>query len=109
MKVVLDVNGDALYMSREPIPTLRYKQAGQHWRQIGLIAFRRDFLLHLMTLPPSSLERAESVDMNRAIENGYKVRMVPMTQLTYAVDTPGDLTRVETLMAVDPLFAEYRR
>ena len=109
VKVVLDAKGNALYMSRESIPTSRYGLAGQHWRQIGLIAFRRDFLLRLMSLPPTPLERAESVDMMRAIEHGFPVRMVPMREVTYAVDNPADIPRVEALMREDALFAEYRR
>jgi len=107
VKVVCDARGDALYMSREPLPTFRYKAAGPRWRQLGLIAFRREFLVRLMALPSTPLERAESVDMLRALEHGFPVRMVPTRHLTYAVDAPGDIARVEALMKDDPLLARY--
>jgi 3-deoxy-manno-octulosonate cytidylyltransferase (CMP-KDO synthetase) len=109
VKVVLDAHGNAIYMSREAIPTSRYGLAGRRWRQIGLIAFRRRFLLDLMALAPTPLERAESVDMMRAIEHGFRVRMVPTADLTYAVDSPPDIPRVEALMRTDPLYAAYAR
>jgi 3-deoxy-manno-octulosonate cytidylyltransferase (CMP-KDO synthetase) len=107
VKVVCDARGDALYMSREPLPTFRYKAAGPRWRQLGLIAFRREFLVRLMAMPSTPLERAESVDMLRALEHGFPVRMVPTSHVTYAVDAPGDVARVESLMQADPLLARY--
>jgi 3-deoxy-manno-octulosonate cytidylyltransferase (CMP-KDO synthetase) len=107
VKVVCDARGDALYMSREPLPTFRYKAPGPRWRQLGLIAFRREFLVRLMALPSTPLERAESVDMLRALEHGFPVRMVPTRHVTYAVDAPGDIARVEALMKDDPLLARY--
>jgi len=75
--------------------------------QIGLIAFRRDFLIHLMSLPPTPLERTESVDMLRAVEYGFPVRMIATRYATHPVDTAGDLARVETLMRGDPLVPTY--
>lgn len=107
VKVVCDVRGNALYMSREPLPTFRYHASGPRWRQLGLIAFRRAFLVRLMALPSTPLERAESVDMLRAIEHGFPVRMVPTRHVTYAVDNPSDVARVEALMKDDPLLAAY--
>jgi 3-deoxy-manno-octulosonate cytidylyltransferase (CMP-KDO synthetase) len=107
VKVVCDARGDALYMSREPLPTFRYKAAAPRWRQLGLIAFRREFLVRLMAMPSTPLERAESVDMLRALEHGFPVRMVATNHVTYAVDAPGDVARVEALMKNDPLLARY--
>jgi 3-deoxy-manno-octulosonate cytidylyltransferase (CMP-KDO synthetase) len=107
VKVVCDARGDALYMSREPLPTFRYKAPPPRWRQLGLIAFRREFLVRLMAMPSTPLERAESVDMLRALEYGFPVRMVATSHVTYAVDTPGDVARVEALMKNDPLLAAY--
>jgi 3-deoxy-manno-octulosonate cytidylyltransferase (CMP-KDO synthetase) len=107
VKVVCDLAWNALYMSREPLPTFRYDARGPRWRQLGLIAFRRDFLLELMALPPTPLERAESVDMLRALEHGFPVRMVPTRHVTYAVDTPADVPRVEALLKGDELLSRY--
>jgi len=107
IKVVCDLSGNALYMSRTPIPPVPLHTTGRWWRQIGIIAFRRDFLLRLTSLPPTPLERAESIDMLRAIERGFSVRMVPTRHVTYPVDTPEDLVKVERLMQRDPLVATY--
>lgn len=59
------------------------------------------------TLPSTPLEQAESVDMMRAIEHGYRVKMVVSPYVTYAVDTPEDLACVENMMAHDELLTQY--
>ncbi|GAI92654.1 unnamed protein product, partial [marine sediment metagenome] len=89
VKVVVDTNNYALYFSREPIPS-RKKAAGQipMLKQVPLIPFRRDFLSKFTRLEPTPLEKIESVDMLRAIEHGYKVKMVLTNFETYGVDTP---------------------
>jgi 3-deoxy-manno-octulosonate cytidylyltransferase (CMP-KDO synthetase) len=109
IKVVIGGAGDALYFSREPIPTRARLSFGQLkcWKQVCVIPFRRDFLLEFARLAPTPLEVAESIDMMRAIEHGYKVRMVPTAYETYAVDTPADLERVEALLASDSLTRAY--
>jgi 3-deoxy-manno-octulosonate cytidylyltransferase (CMP-KDO synthetase) len=107
IKVVCDAAGRALYMSREPLPSARRAPPGRRWRQIGVIAFRKAFLLSLMAQPPTPLERAESIDMLRALEYGYRVRMVPTAHRTHPVDTPEDLARVARLMREDPWLARY--
>jgi 3-deoxy-manno-octulosonate cytidylyltransferase (CMP-KDO synthetase) len=108
VKVVCNQRGEALYMSREPIPTTHYLGFEiPRWKQLGLIAFTKDFLLTFAQLAPTPLERAESVDMMRAIEHGYRVKMVVSPYVTYAVDTPEDLARVEMMMANDELLKQY--
>jgi len=67
-------------------------------KQICVIPFKRKFLLEYTKLPPTPLEIAESVDMNRVLEHGMKVKMVPTKHKTYAVDTKEDLNKVEKLM-----------
>lgn len=109
IKVVCDASWNALYMSREPIPTPRRGGVRTWWRQIGIIAFRRPFLLELMALPPTPLERVESVDMLRAVEHGFQVRMVPTRHSTHPVDAPADVALVETLMQEDPVMERYTR
>ena len=95
IKVVCDLQGNALYFSREPIPT-RHRQAGSaRSKQICIIPFRRDFLLEYTRLAPTPLEVAESVDMMRILEHGLKVRMVATKHQTQSVDTPEDLKLVE--------------
>ena len=109
VKVVVAQNGDALYFSREPIPS--WKKGAQSLpmkKQICIIPFRRDYLLKFNSLPQTPLEIAESVDMLRVLESGGKVRMVPTAVESYSVDTPEDLNEVETAMRHDPLMAQYR-
>jgi len=98
IKVVCDLGGNALYLSREPIPTRSKTQAVQMGKQVCVIPFRRDFLLLYTSLAPTPLEIAESVDMLRVLEHGLRLRMVPTEFDTHAVDTPADLALVEQLM-----------
>src|SRR3989449_10059108 len=74
--------------------------------QLGMIAFRRDFLRTFSALSPTPLEQAESVDMLRAIEHGYRVRMVLSPHESFGVDTPEDLRVAEGRLARDPLAVE---
>lgn len=98
IKVVCDLQGNALYFSREPIPT-RSKVAEIPMRkQVCVIPFRREFLLEYTRMAPTPLEIAESVDMMRVLEHGMNVRMAPTKYDTYSVDTPADLQKVEALM-----------
>ncbi len=98
IKVVCDLNLNALYFSREPIPTRSKIGNVPMGKQVCIIPFRRDYLLKYTSLAPTPLEIAESVDMMRVLEHGDKIRMVPTKHGTYAVDTPSDLVRVEALM-----------
>jgi len=96
-KIVLDDEGNGLYFSRAPIPYYM-KGAGGYLRHIGLYAFRRDFLFTFAGLPPGPLEKVESLEMLRAIEYGYKIRVVVGNFTSIGVDTPEDIERVEKLL-----------
>ena len=98
IKVVCDLNGNALYFSREPIPCCSRAIKVHLQKQICVIPFRRDFLLKYNQLSPTPLEIAESVDMNRVLEHGYQVRMIKTKHQTFSVDTPEDLKKVEMRM-----------
>jgi 3-deoxy-manno-octulosonate cytidylyltransferase (CMP-KDO synthetase) len=101
IKVVCDIESNAIYFSREPIPTRgKIKQISMK-KQICIIPFKRDFLLKYTSLDPTPLEIAESIDMMRVIEHGFKVKMIPTSHQTYAVDTKEDLLRVQHLMKAD--------
>jgi 3-deoxy-manno-octulosonate cytidylyltransferase (CMP-KDO synthetase) len=99
VKVVCDPAGDALYFSRAPIPYFRSVPSDvvllQH---VGLYAYRRGFLLRFPTLAPTPLERAESLEQLRALENGIRIRMVRTERAPESVDTPEDLERVRALL-----------
>ncbi|MDA9600648.1 3-deoxy-manno-octulosonate cytidylyltransferase [Nitrosomonadales bacterium] len=98
IKVVCDLNGNAMYFSREAIPTRCKVNNIPMGKQVCIIPFRRDYLIEYTKLAPTPLEIVESVDMMRIIENGMKVRMVPTLHDTQAVDTPTDLEKVAGLM-----------
>ena len=98
IKVVCDLTRNALYFSREPIPTRCKINEVPMGKQVCIIPFRRDFLLEYTRMAPTPLEIAESVDMMRVLEHGLKVRMVPTRHSTQSVDTPEDLKKVEGLM-----------
>ena len=95
VKVVTDRNGDAIYFSRCPIPYERDQAGpGTHFKHIGLYVYRRDFLLGYSALPVGPLEQAERLEQLRAIENGYRIRVVETEFESLGVDTPEDLERV---------------
>jgi len=98
IKVVCDQESNAIYFSREPIPTRSKTTDIPMNKQVCVIPFRRQFLFEYTQLAPTPLEIAESVDMMRVLEYGYKVKMVPTRHQTHAVDTPSDLQHVESLM-----------
>lgn len=108
-KVVVDKNNYALYFSREPIPSRKKWNGGaiSMFKQVCVIPFTRDFLMEYNAMTPTPLEEIESIDMNRVLENGRKVKMVYEEFETYCVDTPEDLIRVEKNMSTDPLLKTY--
>lgn len=109
IKVVMAQNGDALYMSRQPVPAIpegKYSSKSAY-KQVCIIPFRRDALLKFSSLTPTPLEVAESIDMMRFLEHGIPVRMIETQHDSQAVDTAEDLARVEKLMADDPLVKQY--
>ena len=101
VKVVMDANSNAMYFSRSPIPYPRddaYKQAIQAHRHIGIYAYRVGFLKKYATLAPSNLEKIESLEQLRVLQNGYKIG-VAVTKYTPAtgVDTQEDLDFVRSV------------
>ncbi len=109
IKVVMDGDGFAVYMSREPIPTRHLQPFDQlaAFKQVCIIPFTAASLQDFIQLPPTPLEIAESIDMLRFIEHGHRVKMVQTEYTTHAVDTSEDLKRVEKLLEKDPLTKEY--
>jgi 3-deoxy-manno-octulosonate cytidylyltransferase (CMP-KDO synthetase) len=101
VKVVRDLAGFALYFSRAPIPHVREDGGGwpPFFRHIGLYGYRRQALLVLASLPPTPLERAESLEQLRALEHGIRIRTVETAYDSIGVDTPADLERVRRLLA----------
>ena len=108
-KVVVDRENFAMYFSREPIPS-RKKWKGDTipmFKQVCVIPFARDYLIKFSEMAPTPLEEIESIDMNRVLEYGHKVKMVLEDFKTHAVDTPQDMERVRKMMKGDSLVKKY--
>jgi 3-deoxy-manno-octulosonate cytidylyltransferase (CMP-KDO synthetase) len=108
VKVVTDAAGDAIYFSRCPIPFVRSDAAAPasrppYFKHIGLYVYRRDFLLGYSSLPVGPLEQAERLEQLRAIENGFRIRVVETEYESLGVDTPEDLQRVSRLVGAASL------
>lgn len=106
VKITTDIHGDALYFSRAAIPVLRnHTQGPRHaafrfLKHIGLYAYRTEVLAKLVSLPPSPLELAESLEQLRWLENGFKVRVAHTLHPSFCVDTPADLEEARRLAAI---------
>jgi len=101
VKVVTNLLNDAIYFSRCPIP---YERDGQndappYFKHIGLYVYRREFLLRYPDLTVGPLEKAERLEQLRALENGYRIRVVNTEYESLGVDTPEDLERVNQLFS----------
>jgi 3-deoxy-manno-octulosonate cytidylyltransferase (CMP-KDO synthetase) len=114
-KVVCDAQDFALYFSKAPIPyhrdawgplasmIPRLRLAGGTapvigWRHIGLYVYRRAFLLTFARLPQTPLERLEQLEQLRALEHGYRIKVVPTPYASVGVDTPEDVAKVRRLL-----------
>ena len=114
-KVVCDAQDFALYFSKAPIPyhrdawgplptmVPRLRLAGGTapvvgWRHIGLYVYRRTFLLDFARLPQTPLERLEQLEQLRALEHGYRIKVVPTQYVSIGVDTPEDVAKVRRLL-----------
>jgi len=120
VKVVTAADGRALYFSRSPVPfprtvggdapradvreSLELDPAAlsAYRKHQGIYAYRREVLLALTALPPSPLERMESLEQLRALEAGYAIRVLPSDFRSIGVDTPADLARVGAVLAAAP-------
>jgi 3-deoxy-manno-octulosonate cytidylyltransferase (CMP-KDO synthetase) len=101
VKVVFDLQGYALYFSRAPIPhskTGETKEGILYYRHIGIYAYRREFLLRYVTLPPSMLEIAEELEQLRALDNGCRIKVGVVEHFSLNVDTPEHLEKVRKIV-----------
>tara|TARA_A100001011_G_scaffold388785_1_gene469101 strand:- start:3436 stop:4209 length:774 start_codon:yes stop_codon:yes gene_type:complete len=98
IKVVCDKYLNAMYFSRQSIPYSMKSKFNCSGKQVCIIPFRRDFLLLYNKLKPTPLEESESIDMLRVLENGYDVKMVPTSEVSFPVDTPNDLKKVQLII-----------
>ena len=109
VKIIHDMEGNVLYTSRAPIPHCKILTPEIGARRIyGIFGFRSHFLKTFASLPESPLEKAESCDSNRILDNGFRQRIAPYPyQPTFSVDSPADIVLVETHLNKDPLWGSY--
>lgn len=100
VKVVTDNNGYALYFSRSLLPYPRNKtEQYKVYKHVGIYAYRRDFLLQYAALEPTELEKTESLEQLRVLENGYRIKVLESDFQGIGVDTPEDLAAVNALLS----------
>ena len=97
VKVVVDRNGNALYFSRSLIPFPRNAGKSPVYKHIGIYAYRRQFLIDYAAMEPTPLEQAESLEQLRALENGFKIRVIKSSCRFIGVDTAEDLQLVNEI------------
>lgn len=103
-KIVTDVSGFALYFSRSVIPFVRGEEHATwldhfpYLKHLGIYAYRRDVLREVTQLPQSPLEKAESLEQLRWLQNGYRIRVGLTDVETVGIDTPADLERAEEFL-----------
>lgn len=99
-KVIINKLSEAIYFSRSPLPHIRGQEAPNwlqyftYFKHIGIYGYRAEILQQITKLPVSSLEKAESLEQLRWIENGYKIKVAETELETYAIDTPEDLKKI---------------
>ena len=100
VKVVLDINHNAMYFSRNRIPSGRYAGDGaaRVYGHLGIYGFKRDFLYKFASLERSSLELSESLEQLRAIENGYRIKTVVVEGYFSGINTMEDLLKAEEIL-----------
>lgn len=103
VKVITDLNGNALYFSRSPIPYFRHQTQAPVHHHMGLYAYRRDFLLLYKTLPQTPLEKAEALEQLRVLEHGYKIRVCLTEDRTLEINTPEELARAQHFNYTDSI------
>ena len=103
VKVVIDKNNNALYFSRSLIPYPRNVGKAKVFKHIGIYAYRRNFLLNYAKMQPTELEQAESLEQLRALENGYKIRVIKSDCKFVGVDTEEDLKLVNEIYKAEKI------
>ena len=88
VKVITDLHHNAIYFSRSPIPYYRISHEAPVYNHMGVYAFRRDFLMRYKNLPPTPLEKVESLEQLRVLEHGHKIRVCFTEEKTLEINTP---------------------
>lgn len=107
VKVVTDLRGDILYMTRSPVPSNTRDRFHRRLKQVAIMPFRKRFLLEFQEMAETPLEIDESVELLRAIEHGIRVKAIQSPFESVAVDTERDRLRAEAAMRDDEIFGRY--
>ncbi len=108
VKVISDINNQAIYFSRQAIPYLRgiepenWVNKFEYYRHVGIYAFSSSIISELKNLSSSNLELAESLEQLRWLENGFKINVVKTEFISPAIDTPEDLLKVKEFLTLNP-------
>ncbi|MGZ3898739.1 MAG: 3-deoxy-manno-octulosonate cytidylyltransferase [Bacteroidia bacterium] len=106
VKIILNKNKEALYFSRNVIPYIKgieekeWHRHYNYYRHVGMYAYRADILEEITRLLPSELEKAESLEQLRWLENGYKIKCIETNFDSHCIDSPGDIEKVMKLMGI---------
>lgn len=95
VKVVVDNDGYALYFSRSSIP---FQTSDYFFQHIGIYGFQRNFLLKFANLQPTRLEKLEKLEQLRALEHGFRIKMLETQSLTLSIDVPQDIIKLENFL-----------
>jgi 3-deoxy-manno-octulosonate cytidylyltransferase (CMP-KDO synthetase) len=98
VKVIADKNDYAIYFSRFAIPFTRNECGYQWYKHIGIYAYRKDFLLEYAQMAQTPLEKSESLEQLRAIENGYRIKILETEDIPVGIDTEDDLKKVQSIL-----------
>lgn len=99
VKVITDTQDFALYFSRAPIPFVRDAEVNtQHFKHVGIYAFRKKAIMDFSVLPKSPLEMTEKIECLRFLEHGRKIKMVTSSEITFGIDTPEDLEKANAYL-----------
>jgi 3-deoxy-manno-octulosonate cytidylyltransferase (CMP-KDO synthetase) len=104
VKIVLNTNDEALYFSRMVIPFIKgvdekeWHMHHRYYRHVGMYAYRADILQQIAALPVSALEKAESLEQLRWLENGFRIKCVVTKYESHCIDEPGDVVKVLQLI-----------
>jgi 3-deoxy-manno-octulosonate cytidylyltransferase (CMP-KDO synthetase) len=106
VKIILNSNNEGLYFSRNVIPFIKGVDEKEwhlhynYYRHVGMYVYRTDILEKLTRLLPSTLEKAESLEQLRWLENGFKIKCIETSFDSHCVDTPEDIEKVLKLMGL---------
>lgn len=99
VKVITDKNGYALYFSRSVIPYPRKMDMKNYYKHVGIYGYKRDFVVEYSKMAPTELEKSESLEQLRALENGYKIKVMETPYKIIGVDTAEELEKVREYVA----------